>query len=88
MMIVAYFYDGIPGGIPDPQLFTSLAKVRDAFREFIDSPCVTTEASAAIYYADAQMVIDAIYCKVGCPFDYPDFVLGIGPRGGIKQERT
>ena len=94
MYYVAYFAQGFPGEqASDPTRHASIGKLTDAFREFARAvgrdyydPYGT--ACATVYAADDEQAWESAqeFAGIGCPFDYPSFTLGIGPRGGTVRE--
>lgn len=76
-----------------PQQYTieraaSLAEARDLFemtcRETFDYGW-----SAWLYpYSDEDWELAEEFRHVGNPFDYPTYVMGWGPRGGVRTERA
>lgn len=94
MFYIAYFGQGFPGEqASDPKRFTSIAAVKDGFREFARDvgrdyfdPYGT--ANATVYSANCEECWDEAerFAGIGVPFDYPDFTLAIGPRGGTVRE--
>lgn len=91
---IAYFGQGFPGEqASDPTRHASIGKLTDAFREFARAvgrdyydPYGT--ACATVYAADDEQAWESAqeFAGIGCPFDYPSFILGIGPRGGTVRE--
>jgi hypothetical protein len=85
-MIIAYFYSGFPGEFGELKQFTSLTQVKNAFREFKRHSWVTDHPSGSVYCGmseeDWQDALE--FENVGCPFDYPSYILELGPRGGVK----
>lgn len=76
-------YSYSPPSIPEHvETFASLEAARDAFQARYwnrdgSTPCVDESASMALYLADPSDSADP----------YPDALLTIGPRGGIRRER-
>jgi hypothetical protein len=58
--------------------------------EFFLWPVATSDnVSATLYaYSDEAWAEAEDFRRVGCPFDYPDRLLELGPRGGVKVTRT
>lgn len=85
-MIIAYFYSGFPGEFGELKQFTSLTQVKNAFREFKGNSWVTDHPSGSVYCGMSEEDWnDALeFESVGCPFDYPSYILELGPRGGVK----
>jgi hypothetical protein len=85
-MIIAYFYSGFPGEFGELKQFTSLTAAKEAFREFKGHSWVTDCVSGSLYCGmseeDWQDALE--YETVGNPFDYPSYILELGPRGGVK----
>lgn len=87
-MIIGYFYSGFPGEFGELKKFTSLAQAKAEFREFKGHSWVTDCASGSLYCGmnedDWQSALE--YESVGNPFDYPTYIIELGPRGGVKLE--
>ena len=87
---IAYFHSGFPGGAGDLHRFDSLSEAKSAFRGWSGESWVTTDgASASLYWSDNEedWAEAQEFETVGCPFDYPSYLLNIGPRGGVLAER-
>lgn len=59
-----------------------------AFKEFCDA-VGTEECTGRLYpwtVEDWQSALE--FRDVGCPFDYPSYVVERGTRGGVRVERT
>jgi hypothetical protein len=91
---IAYLADTFPGNLTFTiSRYSSLAKLAEGFRAFAraigrDYHDPYGTAHATVYVADSEdMWADAVqFADIGCPFDYPDFTLSIGPRGGTRRE--
>jgi hypothetical protein len=92
---IAYFHEGLPGEPPpEPERHPSLREVTDAFRKFVRDTGrgyydIDGTARALLYPCDSEeeWAEAQRFAGIGCPFDYPGYVLSIGPRGGIQRER-
>lgn len=95
MYYIAYFHQGLPcESPPEPERYPCLREAIAAFRKFVRGtgrdyydPSGTARAllylcGSAEEWAEAQK-----FAEIGCPFDYPSYILSIGPRGGIRRER-
>lgn len=91
---IAYFGQGFPGEQAfQVSRYPSIAKLTEGFRSFASAvgrdyfdPYGT--ANATVYAADDEQAWAEAerFADIGCPFDYPSFILSIGPRGGTKRE--
>lgn len=91
---IAYFGQGFPGEQAfQVSRYPSIAKLTEGFRSFASAvgrdyydPYGT--ACATVYACDSEESWTEAECfaDIGCPFDYPDFILGIGKRGGTTRE--
>jgi hypothetical protein len=97
MYYVAYFGQGFPGEQnSDPERFSSVQAVKDGFREFARAvgrdyydPYGTANATVYAFSDDGEGWEEAQrFAGVGIPFDYPSFLLSIGPREGTKYEHA
>jgi hypothetical protein len=49
----------------------------------------TNNPTASLYpYSEEDWEGAVEYENIGCPFDYPQYLLEIGPRGGVKVEKA
>jgi hypothetical protein len=95
MYYIAYFHQGLPGeSPPEPERYPSLREATGAFRKFArdsgrDYYDPKGTARALLYPCDseAEWTEAQKFAGIGCPFDYPSYVLSIGARGGIQRER-
>lgn len=86
MKVWALFHYGYSYAAPyvdEAEAFDSLAACRDAFAYRLSGrdsyyPCTDESATASVYFADPRESHDP----------YPDRVLTVGPRGGIKENRA
>jgi hypothetical protein len=91
---IAYFSQGFPGEqASDPVRCTSVGDASDKFRAFArdvgrDYYDANGTASATVYAADSEAMWGEAeeFRGIGVPFDYPQFVLSIGKRGGVVRE--
>ena len=85
-MIIGYFYSGFPGEFGELKQFTSLSSAREAFREFKSNSWVTDHPSGSLYCGmNEEDWNDALeFESAGCPFDYPSYIIELGPRGGVR----
>ena len=77
------------GGMPgDLSRVTSINAAKDALETFARE-VYSDNVSATLYaYSDEAWAEAEDFRDVGCPFDYPDRLLELGPRGGVKVSRT
>lgn len=93
---IAYFGDGYPGSRDcTPEAFRTLEAVKEGFKSYARAvgrdyydPYGT--ANGTVYHANGDdMWFEALrFDGTGVPFDYPDFTIGYGPRGGVRLERA
>ncbi len=94
MFYITYMGQGFPGEqASDPQRFTSVQATVDAFREYARAtgrdyydPYGTAYATVYACDDEDQWAEAERFAGIGCPFDYPSFMLSIGIHGGIKRE--
>lgn len=93
MLYLVYVQSNTPSGSGSgPLQATSLAEAEDLFGLFVLGS-FDEQATASVYafpYSEYRVALATAreYADLGCPFDYPDFVIRVGPRGGIKRERV
>ena len=95
MRYIGYPHDGSPMEAgADPHCYDSLAEARRGFAEHTrKSSWVSDDAYMDLYaFRDGRQFNEAWteaeqYADTGCPFDYMDYRLSIGPRGGVVSER-
>lgn len=85
-MIIGYFYTGFPGGMGELKQFSSLTQAKDEFRAFSKEPWVHDGVSGSLYCGMSEEDWEEAlkFENVGNPFDYPSYILELGPRGGVK----
>lgn len=66
--------------IGDSSVFSVHRSVRDAVDEYA--------GAARALWQFGQRVEAAVYLNTTTPLDYPDYVLSVGPKGGVVKERT
>lgn len=85
MKYIAYWGQPMfPGSEPYP--YRSLKELREGFLEYCKGVGVD-DCSGPVYGWSEEAWESAVeFAGVGCPFDYPWFIVERGPRGGIKIE--
>lgn len=90
---IAYVSTGLVGDItPGMMPVSSIREAVDYLRGYSERTSYLNDVTPSIsLYAcmfDADMWATARdFSDVGCPFDYPSYVLSVGARGGIKVDR-
>lgn len=91
---ISYMQQNTPGNTSFQLGFhSSLFEARLEFESFCRG-VGTDECSATLYWCGRpglreNMIVEAKdFADIGCPFDYPDRLMTVGPRGGVKIERT
>jgi hypothetical protein len=95
MYYIAYFHQGLPcEPPPEPERYASLRETTGAFRKFARDtghdyydPCYAARALLYACGSEEEWAEAQKFAGVGCPFDYPSYILSIGTRGGIRRER-
>jgi hypothetical protein len=86
-LIIGYFYAGFPGEMGELKQFSSLSSAKAEFREFSRMPWVVDgSVSGSLYCGMSEEDWEEAkeYENIGNPFDYPSYILELGPRGGVK----
>lgn len=89
MTIILYVHSGIPGDTSfGYSEHASKAAAARYFAADSDPYFRHSGASASAYMVDTPEDLDLCreFSKIGCPLDYPDYILSFGPRGGVKVE--
>jgi len=85
MKYIAYWGQPMFPGIV-PYAYKSLQDLKEGFQEYCEAVGVD-DCSGPVYSWSEEAWESALDFKyVGCPFDYPWFIVERGPRGGIKIE--
>ena len=86
---IMYAQQNMAGGQSfDLSRVTSIGAAKSALETFAREVC-SDDVSATLYaYSDEAWTEAEDFRDVGCPFDYPDRLLELGPRGGVKVSRT
>lgn len=85
---IVYLHNKMGGGSFDLAQVDSLRDAKEALRQYGKATSAYEQTSASLYpwspedWAGAQD-----YVEVGCPFDYPSYVIEWGPKGGLKVEK-
>lgn len=87
---IVYYQYSIPGNQSfELRRCESRAEVNEWFIEFDGDG---QDAATAHVYAygdgDGSWELAREFERIGCPFDYPDYVLERGPRGGIRWQHA
>lgn len=66
----------------------SLADAKELLRGFARETYAYEQTSASLYPWSKEGWAEAReYAEIGCPFDYPSYLIEWGPRGGLKVEK-
>ncbi len=85
---IAYVMENIPGNQSfDLIRTTSLDAVREHVATLAREWGMNCSATAYAYGEESWGLAEE-FRGIGCPFDYPDYIVEFGPRGGIKIERA
>jgi len=86
---IVYMQMNFPGNPSfDLTRVRSLREAENLLRGF-SKTVMSDDVSASVYtYSDADWSEAERFLGVGCPLDYPDYVLEVGPRGGVRRERA
>jgi len=82
---IMYVSQNMPGNVSfDLSRVDSLDGARREYAKFCDA-VGTDECSATLYaYSDDAWTSAEEFRDVGCPFDYPDYIVERGPRNGVR----
>lgn len=85
---IMYVSQNMPGNVSfDLLRVHSLDDARCEYGKFCDA-VGTDDCSAGLYaYSDDAWTEAGDFRDVGCPFDYPDYIIERGPSNGIRTER-
>lgn len=66
----------------------SLEEARDIFRDFCDG-VMNDDCHMTVYTYSVEGWASALEFKeVGCPFDYPEYIIERGPMGGVITQKA
>ena len=84
---IAYYQYSIPGNQSfELRAVESKREAAEWFDEFDDNG--RDAATATLYaFTPENWELAGEFERIGCPFDYPDYVIERGPRGGLKFQR-
>lgn len=84
---IMYIETPIPGGgAINLNRVTSIAKAKAELEEFEGDLYLWGACSARLYpYSEEDWAEAQNFANVGCPFDYPSYIIEHGPRGGLKH---
>ena len=86
---IVYLHHRVPFGSFELDRAVSLADAQRLLREFDSNGGYDHESDASLYpYSEENWEDAKQFEDVGCPFNYPAYILEWGNRGAIRIERA
>jgi hypothetical protein len=86
--IIAYFHSGFPGERGELLRFENLESAEGAFHKFSYEGWVSDSVNASLYgdMTDSDWADAKDFETIGCPFDYPSWIMTINSDGFVVTE--